>query len=90
MCSEDRLKKGLKPVCVISCVGRALDIGTEDYLKSIYGSDIKRLNPEDFPYAYVNGTTDTGPNLFIKKMPKVGETGGMRMHKSPAYTGKTH
>jgi Fe-S-cluster-containing dehydrogenase component len=87
MCSEDRLNNGLKPVCVISCVGRALDIGTADYIQGTY-PDAVRLNPDDFPYAYVNGRADTGPNLFIKRLPKVGETGGMRIHKSSVYTGR--
>jgi anaerobic dimethyl sulfoxide reductase subunit B (iron-sulfur subunit) len=72
---------------VISCVGRALDMGTVDYITSTY-TDAVRLNPDDFPYAYVNGRADTGPNLFVKKMPKVGETGGLKIHKSPTYTGR--
>jgi Fe-S-cluster-containing dehydrogenase component len=87
MCSEDRLKNGLKPVCVISCVGRALDIGTVDYILDTYPG-VVRLNPDDFPYAYLNGRADTGPNLFIKKLPKVGEPGGLRVHRSPTYTGR--
>jgi anaerobic dimethyl sulfoxide reductase subunit B (iron-sulfur subunit) len=90
MCGGDRLKNGLKPVCVISCVGRALDIGTVDYINDTYGSEpgFTRLNPDDFPYAYVNGRADTGPNLFVKKLPKVGEPGGLKIHKSPTFTGK--
>jgi anaerobic dimethyl sulfoxide reductase subunit B (iron-sulfur subunit) len=93
MCSTDRLKNGLKPICITSCVGRALDFGTEEYITEKYGNTATRLNPEDFPYAYINNTNDTGPNLYIKRMPKIGETigsaQGMRIWKSPAYTGKS-
>ena len=87
MCSTDRLNVGLKPVCVLSCVGRALDIGTVEEIQSKY-PDAVRLNPTDFPYAYVNNQNDTKPNLFIRKIPKRSESGGMRIHKSSSYTGK--
>lgn len=87
MCYYDKLKNGLKPTCVLACVGRALDFGTVDYITSTY-ADAVRLNPNDFPYAYVNNKNDTVPNLFIKKLPKVGDTGGLVIHHSSAYTGK--
>ena len=87
MCNEDRLRNGLKPVCVLSCVGRGLDIGTVEDIQAKY-PDAVRLNPTDFPYAYVNNKTDTGPNLFIKKLPKFGEPNGIKVHKSAVYTGR--
>lgn len=87
MCLADRLSNGLKPVCISSCVGRALDMGTVEYITSKYPGAV-RLNPNDFPYAYINNRDDTVPNLFIKKLPNVGDAGGMKIHKSAAYTGK--
>ena len=87
MCVEDRLKSGQKPTCITSCVGRALDHGTVDYINTTY-PDAVRLNPSDFPYAYINGTSNTGPNLFINPMPKGGGHVGMKIHKSTIYTGK--
>ncbi len=86
-CSEDRLKNNLKPACVASCVGRALDFGTIEYITTTY-SDAVRLNPTDFPYAYVNNQTDTGPNFYVKKMPATGGHSGMKVHRSTEYTGK--
>lgn len=87
MCISDRLANGLKPVCIGSCVGRALDMGTVEYITSKY-PDAVRLNPNDFPYAYINNRNDTIPNLFIKKLPGLNQNGGMKIHKSAAYTGK--
>ena len=93
-CVGDRLDKvSDKPACVLSCMGRCLDFGTVEYIKSTYGSDpdFVRLNPTDFPYAYSSNsttTTDTGPNLYIKKMKPTGGQNGMRIHKSTVYTGK--
>ena len=65
MCMS-RVEKGEKPVCVASCVGHALDFGDFETLKSKY-SDAVQLNPSDFPYAYANNTTETGPSMLIKK-----------------------
>ena len=65
MCRE-RVSKGEKPACVASCVGRALDWGTLEYIVSEY-PDAVRMNPSEFPYAYVNSTTDTQPNFFVRK-----------------------
>jgi anaerobic dimethyl sulfoxide reductase subunit B (iron-sulfur subunit) len=87
MCSTDRLNNGMKPACVLSCVGRAMDFGTVEYINATY-PDAVRMNPTDFPYAYVNNTNDTGPNIFIKKMPATGGQDGIVVHKSPTYTGK--
>lgn len=87
MCASDRLVNNLKPACVLSCVGRALDHGTVSYITSTYPDAVK-LNSADFPYAFVNNTNDTGPNIYIKKLPDVGASGGMAMHKSSSYTGK--
>lgn len=86
-CSYDRLKNGLKPACVVSCVGRALDFGSVEYITSKY-PDAVRLNPTDFPYAYVNNQNDTQPNFFVRKMPEAGGLGGMAIHRSASYTGK--
>lgn len=90
MCMTDRLKNGLKPACILSCPGRAIDFGTVKYITDTYGSEVgfTRLNANDFPYAYVNNKNETGPNLYIKKMPTAGGLGGMKVHKSAAYTGK--
>lgn len=65
MCMS-RVEKGEKPVCVASCVGHALDFCDFETLKSKY-SDAVQLNPSDFPYAYANNTTETGPSMLIKK-----------------------
>lgn len=65
MCRE-RVSSGQKPACVASCVGRALDWGTVEYITSTY-PDAVRMNPGDFPYAYVNNSNDTQPNFFVKK-----------------------
>jgi anaerobic dimethyl sulfoxide reductase subunit B (iron-sulfur subunit) len=91
MCLEDRLNNGLKPACVMSCVGRAMDWGTVDYINTTYGSEpgFARLNATDFPYLFVNNSNDTGPNLYVKKMPPNGGQKGMKVHKSSAYTGKS-
>lgn len=61
-----RVVNGEKPVCVASCVGRAMDFGTIEEITAKY-TDIVRLNPSDFPYAYINNTNDTKPSVFIKK-----------------------
>ena len=65
MCMS-RVEKGEKPVCVASCVGHALDFGDFETLKSKY-RDAVQLNSSDFPYAYANNTTETGPSMLIKK-----------------------
>ena len=65
MCME-RVNNGEKPACVASCVGRALDWGTVDYIQSTY-HDAVRMNAGDFPYAYPNTVTDTKPNFFIRR-----------------------
>ena len=57
---------GDRPVCVDSCPTFALDFGDFNTLKSKY-PDAVQLNPADFPYAYINNTTDTGPSLLIRK-----------------------
>ncbi len=87
MCSADRLKNDLKPACVLSCLGRALDFGSAEYIKTTY-PDAVRLNPTDFPYAYVNNKNDTKPNLYVKKMPESGGQDGMKIHRATNYTGK--
>ncbi len=86
-CADDRLKFNLKPACVASCVGRALDFGTAEYITTTY-PDAVQLNPTDFPYAYVNNQDDTGPNFFVKKMDELGGLGGLTIHRSASYTGK--
>lgn len=78
MCKE-RLSNGEKPICVLSCVGRALDFGEYNSLLRKYPGSV-RLNPTDFEYMYVNNQTDTGPALLVK--PKSVKT---RIHKSPTY-----
>ena len=91
LCSTDKLENGLKPTCVLACVGRALDVDTVEEIQATYGSDpdFVRLNPNDFPYLYINNQNDTKPNLFIRKMKKTGGgMGGLKVHKSSDYTGK--
>ena len=68
MC-RDRVANGQKPSCVASCVGRALDWGTVEYVTSTY-PDAVRMNSSEFPYAYVNSTTETQPNFFVRKKDK--------------------
>ena len=72
MC-KDRLDKGERPACVQSCVGRALDFGTKDYILSTYSGAVQ-LNPGDFPYAYVNNTNDTKPSFYVKKKTSISIT----------------
>ena len=78
----DRLDKGLKPACVSSCVGRALDFGDMAVLEKTYGSEegVVKLNPTDFPYVYKNNKTDTKPSLLVKK-----KGAGLTVHKSSKY-----
>lgn len=64
MCRE-RIYNGEKPACVASCVGRALDWGTEEYILNTY-KDVERMNPQMFPFVYVNNNNDTKPNFYIK------------------------
>ena len=74
MC-RDRVANGQKPACVASCVGRALDWGTVEYVTSTY-PDAVRMNSSEFPYAYVNSTTETQPNFFVRKkvnQPKISD-----------------
>ena len=62
----ERIEDGNSPVCVSACPVRALDYGDIDDLQRKY-PDAVRMNPTDFPYAYVNNTNDTKPSFFIKK-----------------------
>jgi anaerobic dimethyl sulfoxide reductase subunit B (iron-sulfur subunit) len=69
MC-KDRLDKGQKPECVVSCVNYALDFGDYDALIADYASRGITLTPlsvGEFPYAYKNNTTETGPSFLIHK-----------------------
>lgn len=65
MC-KDRIDKGEKPICVAACPAFALDFGDYDMLRSKY-SDAVQLSSSAFPYAYENGTTETGPSMLIRK-----------------------
>lgn len=62
----ERIEDGNSPVCVSACPVRALDYGDIYDLQRKY-PDAVRMNPTDFPYAYVNNTNDTKPSFFIKK-----------------------
>lgn len=62
----ERIEDGNSLVCVSACPVRALDYGDIDDLQRKY-PDAVRMNPTDFPYAYVNNTNDTKPSFFIKK-----------------------
>jgi len=82
MCS-DKLAKGEKPACVLSCVGRALDHGTmEDLHKKYDADDVVIVNPTDFPYLYKNNQTDTKPAMLVKKA----SPDRLKIHKSSVYT----
>ncbi|WP_298439476.1 DMSO/selenate family reductase complex B subunit [uncultured Ferrimonas sp.] len=63
----DRIKAGLKPVCVESCTMRALDFGPIDELRATYGSnaDIEPLAP----------SSTTNPNMVIK-VNRLNQSGG--------------
>ena len=82
MCAERR-KDGLKPICITSCVGRALEFDTIDVIQAKPGA--VRLNKADFPYAYKNDAAPdtTSPALFVKK-----RTNTIIVHESTNYTGK--
>ncbi len=85
MCSERRVK-GEKPICVTSCIGRALDFGLAEDIQTTY-PDAVRLNKAQFPYAYVNKNApdNTNPSFFIK--PK--ESSSLSVSDiAPGYTGK--
>ena len=85
MCT-DRLDEGLKPACVSSCIGRALDFGEMAVLEKTYGgaNGAVRLNATDFPYVYKNNKTDTKPAMLVKK--KSGTS--LTIHKSTSYKPK--
>ena len=61
-----RVDNGEQPVCVAACNGHALDFGDYEALRIKY-PDAVQLNSGDFPYAYANNTTETGPSMLIKK-----------------------
>jgi len=65
MCRE-RIDVGEKPICVAACAAFALDFGDYEVLRAKY-PDAVRLNSTDFPYAYKNNTTETGPAVLIRK-----------------------
>lgn len=79
MCVE-RVEQGEVPVCVKSCIGRAMDFGTVEYIMKKY-PDAVRMNREDFPYAYRNDEQDTTPSFFIRKRSP------LKIHKSSKYKG---
>jgi anaerobic dimethyl sulfoxide reductase subunit B (iron-sulfur subunit) len=65
----DRIKEGLKPACVASCLNRALDAGPIDQLRNKWGGfgknivEASAMDPDDF----ADGT-ELGPNIiFVKK-----------------------
>lgn len=62
----ERVEDNMQPVCVAACPVHALDFGDVDALMRRY-PDTVRLNKNDFPYAYTNNSTDTGPSFLIKK-----------------------
>lgn len=84
MCSERRAR-GEKPICVTSCIGRALDFGLVEDIKTAYPGAV-RLNKNQFPYAYKNNVADdTNPSFFIK--PKA-ESALIISDVPSTYTGK--
>lgn len=62
----ERVYEGEIPICVQACPSRALEFGEINDLIRKH-PDAVRLNPTDFPYAYVNNTNDTIPSFIIKK-----------------------
>jgi anaerobic dimethyl sulfoxide reductase subunit B (iron-sulfur subunit) len=67
---RERVHDNEIPICVQACPFRAIDFGDIDDLMRKY-PDAARLNPTDFPYAYVNNTNDTKPSFIIKKRPNM-------------------
>lgn len=62
----DRIKEGLKPACVASCIMRALDAGPMDEIKNKYSGWTDKI--EAFPDGIIGALKiDTKPNLIIKK-----------------------
>lgn len=84
MCAERRLA-GQKPICVTSCIGRALDFGLATDIQAAHPGAV-RLNKQQFSYAYVNSAPDnTLPSFFIK--PKAASS--LQITVPPnTYTGK--
>ena len=68
MCAERR-ERGDKPICVTSCIGRALDFGLATDIQAMHPGAV-RLNKTEFSYAYKNNVPDdTKPSFFIKPKP---------------------
>jgi anaerobic dimethyl sulfoxide reductase subunit B (iron-sulfur subunit) len=59
------LDKGEKTVCERACPVRAIEVGDYDELLRKYPGS-RPLTHAEFPYAYVNNTTETGPSLIIR------------------------
>jgi anaerobic dimethyl sulfoxide reductase subunit B (iron-sulfur subunit) len=59
------LDKGEKTVCERACPAHAIEVGDYDELLRKHPGS-RPLTYSEFPYAYVNNTTDTGPSLIIK------------------------
>ena len=56
---QDRLAKGLNPVCVDSCPQRAIEFGDIEVLRKKHTGDTKHIAPLPDPAA-------TKPNLLVK------------------------
>jgi anaerobic dimethyl sulfoxide reductase subunit B (iron-sulfur subunit) len=63
------LDKGEKTVCERACPVRAIEVGDYDELLRKHPGS-RALNSSEFPYAYINNTTETGPSLIIKPKDK--------------------
>ncbi len=68
----DRVDNGQNPACVDSCPAHALEMGDYDHLITKYAAKnppvtLVQLNPTEFPYAYINNQTATGPSFLVNK-----------------------
>lgn len=59
------LDKGEKTVCERACPAHAIEVGDFDELMRKYPG-AEQLNAGNYPYAYSNNDTSTGPSLIIK------------------------
>ncbi|MEW6599481.1 MAG: molybdopterin-dependent oxidoreductase [Nitrospirota bacterium] len=98
-CYERRIVKGLPPVCVQNCMGKAMVFGDISDKKSdisiaLENSDVKAVNPELGTHPLVfytySGPADATPlkTYQIADIPQARGTSGKQRHEEPAVAAK--